>query len=424
MAEQHTPSEQPPSRSDAQFPEEQRRAVADDEISLIDLWLVLVRRRWVLGAVFAATTLAGGGYAALAGNKERYVTPIEIGRYLDEEGNLHALESSKELSSRLERSILPALRYEQESQEADREDENSYQEPPGIEVSTPEDLEPPYQVVMLTSEVPQEERGRVESLHQRVLERIQDIQSERLQAERARFENNLENQRLTLEETRQERIQEHQKIEHAIASAQDQLEELEATEQRLGQRLSRLEDRRAFLERQETFLADLLKDWRGINPSGSDSGGQAESLAPWMMISGGARAAELYPQLIETREELALGLEETRSNLEEKLTQNTVAQAEVKRQIERKKSELERLDQRYERKLQRQRNEIEAQEARGRYFQRTDAAVIATASAGGSKSAMIAALSAVLGIMLGIFSAFISEFHSRAKKVMQERSES
>ncbi|MCG2634290.1 MAG: Wzz/FepE/Etk N-terminal domain-containing protein [Gammaproteobacteria bacterium] len=54
--------------------------VPDDEISLIDVWLLLTRRRIMIGLILVICLLAGGGYALLAEPKYEYKSLLEIGQ--------------------------------------------------------------------------------------------------------------------------------------------------------------------------------------------------------------------------------------------------------------------------------------------------------------------------------------------------------
>ncbi len=59
---------------------------AEDEISLIDLWLVLVRRRLILGATLLACILAGLWFAFLQPPSYAFTTVIQIGRVVELRG--------------------------------------------------------------------------------------------------------------------------------------------------------------------------------------------------------------------------------------------------------------------------------------------------------------------------------------------------
>ncbi|MCG5539448.1 Wzz/FepE/Etk N-terminal domain-containing protein [Halorhodospira sp. 9622] len=148
MNEQNTPGTRPPShRGDANFPEESRR-VPDDEISLVDLWLVLVRRRWWLFGIALVVFALGTTYALLQKPSQTYTTTLEFAAK-DEE----PLISSDAVMARLERVVLPELkrRFEAEHEVG----------APSIKLTHVEGS----RLLILESSVSEDRLPRVEALH-------------------------------------------------------------------------------------------------------------------------------------------------------------------------------------------------------------------------------------------------------------------
>lgn len=83
-----------------------RQSRYDDEIDLIDLWLVLMRRKWIVITVFVLTVLAAGVLAMLTPPRFQTSAVIEIGEiYVP---NRAALENPQSLIARLANAIPPA----------------------------------------------------------------------------------------------------------------------------------------------------------------------------------------------------------------------------------------------------------------------------------------------------------------------------
>ena len=96
-----------PSRRDVEFPE---RYAGDDEISLYDLWDVLVRRLPVLIGVGALVTLAGLVYALTQPVEYQYRSGLDLPRVYDPEDGLEVVVSRQSVIATLEDVVIPEQR--------------------------------------------------------------------------------------------------------------------------------------------------------------------------------------------------------------------------------------------------------------------------------------------------------------------------
>ena len=96
-----------PSRRDAEFPE---RHAADDEISLYDLWDVLVRRLPVLIGVGALVTLAGLVYVLMQPVEYQYRSGLDLPRVYHPEHGLDVVVSRQSMVAILEDVVIPEQR--------------------------------------------------------------------------------------------------------------------------------------------------------------------------------------------------------------------------------------------------------------------------------------------------------------------------
>lgn len=96
-----------PSRREADFPE---RHAADDEISLYDLWDVLVRRLPVLIGVGALVTLAGLVYALMQPVEYQYRSGLDLPRAYDPDNGLTLVVSRQSVVATLEDVVIPEQR--------------------------------------------------------------------------------------------------------------------------------------------------------------------------------------------------------------------------------------------------------------------------------------------------------------------------
>ena len=83
-----------------------RQQYCDDEISLIDLWLVLARRKKLFIAVFLAIAILGLLIALMMPKQYGYVTSLEIGSRVIN-GNVQPIESPQTVLAKLQESYIP-----------------------------------------------------------------------------------------------------------------------------------------------------------------------------------------------------------------------------------------------------------------------------------------------------------------------------
>ncbi len=253
----------PSQPDDAQFPPEWRQQ-RDDEISLIDLWLTLVRRRrWILG--IAATVFAlGSAYGLAQHPSQELISTVQVA----ERGGEPVVPVAQ-AAARLERVEIPQARAVMEAEGTS---------PPRVEVERVEDAP----LILLTSSAPEGESDRVEHLHERLFEALRQSQAAELARERERLERDLEQAEAELEETRDAFDADLEGQRDRIADARAELEALE-------------EERALLLRRREELQRDLEED--------SDGDRTATR----------SELQQLHTDLRENREERALAREQLRS---------------------------------------------------------------------------------------------------------------
>ena len=83
--------------------------VVEDEISLIDLIRVLLRRKWILIGVFVVGVFSAIVAAMLYEQQLLYSASIEVGTVLDEDGNSSLAESTSAVLGKLNEAIIPSV---------------------------------------------------------------------------------------------------------------------------------------------------------------------------------------------------------------------------------------------------------------------------------------------------------------------------
>lgn len=148
----------------------------DDEISLVDLATIFIRRRRIFYAVFVVITLGGLAYALLAKETYRYTSLLQVA----EKNSDTYIEEPVTTIATLENRWLPA-------QEALFREEASKKLPFGVSFSNPEDTG----LIRFISEAGLDDKEVVENIHQNLIERVQERQSELLAREKRSLQSRL-----------------------------------------------------------------------------------------------------------------------------------------------------------------------------------------------------------------------------------------
>ena len=248
-----------PSRRDADFPE---RYVADDEISLYDLWNVLERRWYVIVGVFALVVVLAFIYVLNREPAYNYRTGVEIGT-IDADGQL--VESPRETRNQLRDFIIPSVRVE-----ASEQTENV----PDVELGGGDES----RLMVLTSNGAAGRNEAIRDLHQEIVNQLLTLHREKTNYGLRELERRLDQERdqrarVQAELDRLERRGET--LEERLSATRELRDELRSLNERMiadadsspllsmalgTQELSRLQERLDELEDQYRFELDRDRD--------------------------------------------------------------------------------------------------------------------------------------------------------------------
>ncbi|MFQ5488509.1 MAG: Wzz/FepE/Etk N-terminal domain-containing protein, partial [Gammaproteobacteria bacterium] len=136
-----------------------------DEISLVDLWLVLVRRKWLIFISFTLLTLLGLAYYFTLSKSYEYTTAVEIGTTLVKEGNGYTtalIDPPETVLAKLNESYIPWVQHRYFQKNPD--DETLYK----LEASIPKDSE----LIVIKGKGPEEDESIYLAQMQQVLQRL------------------------------------------------------------------------------------------------------------------------------------------------------------------------------------------------------------------------------------------------------------
>lgn len=439
--------------ADAHFPGADR-----DEISLFDLWNVLVRRRWVVAAVTAAVFGAAVGAVGLMPATYKFKTAIEIGSFVKATADgeeRRFVEPPAIVEHKLLEAYVPLVRSELAEQA-----EGGV---PRITVTTKDDSA----VFVLSSEAVPEDASVLEAIHQRVASLLLDDhhrvtatvlaeQQARLEAKRSQLEH------LDSESVREVRIgnleRRHAQAQRQLAALDDQFRvqqldrqaaigelkgSIAATENELKTlqaRRERLTERGELLKEQVAATRELLSGLRQARADALPGAAQGANAVAVLMV--GSEVAATEKRLWDLERQLRLDLAAQREELDQQMAANRIRQgnlqarlteleakvrkdqADHERALEAKRAEVQQLDLevskgREDYKLERARlqQQVRSMEADLEDVRETRTVYVAARSADGNGPglAVAGALGGVLGLMLGVFAAFFTEFAQRAR---------
>lgn len=156
-------------------------ASASDEVSLVDLAVLLVKRWKLLLTIFTLIALATLAFALLRPTSYTYTSLYAIAETLDEEGELSGLETPGAVKAKLTLSTLPA-------QISAYLDEKGWQSLPfNVDAQRLGDT----RLIALTTEADSTQAGNVEALHRRVIEALVEDQEALYRRKRESLERRL-----------------------------------------------------------------------------------------------------------------------------------------------------------------------------------------------------------------------------------------
>ena len=336
----------------------------DDEISLVDLWLVLARHRFILISTVLACVLAGLLFAFVPPRTYAFKTTIEIGESglspvtgMTRDDKL--LQSAETVVAKLNEGYIPRVLTEYINEAEDRT-------PPEIQATSPKQS----LLVLIESEAPEKDSELHLTLHKKILAVLLEDHGILIGNHRKSSEVQL--------------TQEQKKYESHLDEGLV-----------LVNRLKRLDNTKTLLEKQIGEIQDLLSNTAsGLERALSQVGDENKAL---MFLMVGNEIQQNRTRLAALEERLHIGLPRERDALAKQLAD--VERAKITQQ-----------------------EKISEVENRLRSIRDTRAIVAPARSMKpiGPGRAAVLALAGVLGLILGIFAAFFAEFLAKARAAMAE----
>lgn len=429
----------------------------EDEISLYQLWAVIVRRRRALVLIWMTVAALGVAYGVLKPPVYRYSTVLELGTYSEEDTTgtrtIHYLREPEAVRHRLREVYIPAALDEMEDAA-----------PPRVRVEHNDSSE----LVLLRSESSLDGQDRVRDVHRSAARQLladhgtqaaHETQLRQLQLDQAQRrldhatdpriqEARLEPARKRVAEAEQalESLEEDYRIEklgleNTIEAKSRQLTKLEEERQQLGNSRERLKTLEELLEQQVGESKQLTGALEQRRTGLEEAAGAAPDAFGLLLLT--VQLEQAKRRLAELRERLAVGLPQQADELTARLAENERLFSTTQEKLDELRARLAHTIATHEAEQKRLARELEAArtnlaETTARYEQDVASARHQVAAAklaldqvaptrlvvAGQRSArpvsagplVTSALAVVLGLMLGVLATFVVEFLARARR--------
>lgn len=327
----------------------------EDEINLVDLWLVLVKRKNVLMGVTILCLIAGLSYAFFVPPKYQYSTSIEIGTQLTD-GKLTVVESPETVLAKVQESYIPIVRQEYLVAHPELKSVAV------VEARVPKDS----QIVVITSEGPEEEAEMHKVLQQAIVDRMKKDHGRNIDVLRKEAE-----------------VLQHQ----AVAK----LEELKDAEQLILSREGRLSDISEILRKRLTEVQDDLKQTKENRLKATrEVKTESRAMTLLMLDSEIRQSREMLAQI---DERLNIKVAEEKDLIKKNLADNKRAQATQEDNIAKLNIQLANLSE-----------------------TRSLLPPLRSPEPVSPSKVMVILISLILGLMFGVLIAFFTEFLSKVPR--------
>ncbi|MBK9130728.1 MAG: hypothetical protein IPM20_03665 [Gammaproteobacteria bacterium] len=426
-----------------------------DEISLLDLWLTLMRWKWLL----AGGLVLGIGGAALVAllipDKSQLNTTIEIGA-LPANGIATPLESPSSIKVKLENSYIPLTQRQFQEKYGNGKDSLLF-----VNVMLPKDSN----LVVLESRAPEQDfDGRYVEFHREISRQLINDHVRKLAVQRHRLEIDTARARMTLDALRDKKALEVKRLaletkyrqaeaemqrvsdpgifearrkalENQVQAAKLKSDSLRGREQLLRMQLGQLDTQKHLLEAQATQLDGQLRSAgaariRAVSEVSDESRAMTQLLIDNEIRESSDRLAVLQERLLVGAANEALEINnaieenkraqllqrdeilESEAQLEQFLREHEISIQEEENRLPELKAQMALLIAEHEYSVQEQEYAVKELENRLENF--TDTRIVSepvrSIGNSGTSSSVILALGAICGIMFGVFAALFAEF--------------
>jgi len=350
----------PPSITDHSLRYVMLDSMQDDEISLLDLWLVLVKRRSLFLALVLLALLIGGAAALTLPAKYNYSTTLEIGGLsYDSEGRQVPVEQPSSVLAKLKQSYIPFVTHAYLRENPEFE---------GVPVINAK-LEKNSNIIFIDVSGTEKYRNIYVQLLNSIVDQVKQ-----------------DHKRISLLKVKD--------LELSQYKLKNQINLLKSEEQLIQSQIGRLDKKELLLKNRikETRYQLKISNKAKKNVAGAKGDEKALSL---LMVDNDIRS--MRSRLADLEEERQITLENSREEVSVKLTENQQMQAQTNMSIQKLTVELNNL--------------LET---------RAITEPMQSIKPTGLGKKLIVIISLIAGVFIALFAVFFAEFLSKARQLSAE----
>ena len=384
-------------------------AVSDDEIDLVQLTQILLKRKYLILGVIVFCLLVGGSYAFLKERVYLYTTSLQIGEVLiDGKGSTKkvAIEAPPSVKLKIEKVYIPVaaekLRTNGENRLVKavvREKKNS-------------------NIIFVESKGNSADQQTISQFHSLIISPLIENHRDGVSALKRQFELLADKASLVLKDLENPVIfgAEEKKLQQLVETAQMKLAQFDDRKKLLLANKAGLGETGKLLIKQINYIEKNLELSRAKRNRAISETNDATKAMTFLLLNNDIQQNE--NRLAELKERLYVGLANEKQALEGQFAANQRGRENQVAKIDELKSDLAKWKAQHLSSLEEQRNVISVAKNKVDLFHNTKTLGLAIQSVEpvGPRKALILALSGILGLMGGIMLAFIAEFMAKVKQ--------
>lgn len=380
---------------------------SEDEISLVDLWLVLVKRKNLFLTVVLVVFVLGCGFSLKAWRLPNYAysTVVEPAKYpqkTEDSFSYIFVEPLEQVIAKLKQIIIPSIVSKSGGLL-------------GVSVTHSQGTN----MIVLKSRGAMDDSNIHRQLHRSIFDALRESQKDLLEPIVRESKVDLEQKKIELEQLENPKLYklELDKQSSHILQAQNTLTTLKDDYRALLESKKLISGREKFLGKQINELQKLSNDAASNRLQVLQRPNDETHAMTLMLIDN--EIQRIRYRLADYEKELFFGLKNEKSELENKLVKNVRSQEMQSKQVELLQQELDKLKIIREKEIKLKQGAIKVSEEFHKKIRITPAFKIAQRSLKpvGLKPLLILALSLVLGGMLGACAVFVGAFIAKVREV-------
>lgn len=389
--------------------EEYQHGIRDNEINIIDLIVLLLKRKNLILIVFMFFLILGVLFSFLKTQKYEYITTLQIGTILNEDEqrvNVRLIEPLETVLVKINNVYIPdaiAIFFEKL----------------GHKLKVQAKIQEKSNVILLKSIGSSVELDLYKKFHRSIITPLTIDHKKRIETLKERYKLDLDTAVLSLTKLEDVKIYglEEKILQGKIKKAMADLNLNEDQKTLLENQAKRLNETKKLLRIQIQMIEMSLELSYANRPKASKEIGDEAKALTFLMINNQINQNEI--RLASLKERLIVGLEHEKQKLENQLSENRRRWGLQKDKISELESELIKM--RAHREIQKgiRKNAIGNAQNKLELHQNTRSLNIAALSVGpvGTSKKMILAISIIIGLFGGIISAFLAEFITYLRKI-------